>query len=449
MTNSESPSRRASNAGFFSADNLRAQGTSLKTELLAGATTFMTAAYLVILIPTILASGGMDRGAVTTATIVMFVLATLGMAFYAKLPFVAGPGIGSAAMVATTLVLGESVPWQTGLGIAFWSGVLFVVLTVLRMREVVTRVVPTSVKMSLSAAIGGFIALLGFRNAGLVVANPRTNAFALGNFAAPGAVVALIGFAIAVVLHFRKIRGGIIVAVLASTLIGLHYGVTKFPASLIGWPHNLAPTFAQIEFRASLRPAFFPYLFAFFAAEFFSTMGTTLAVGDAAGLVDAKGNMARINGPFVVDSVAATVGPLIGVPSTTALIESAAGVEEGGRTGLTALATAVLFLLTLFLSPILLMIPPEATAPALMLVGLSMFSNLRRINLAQFDEALPGLLTILITLFANNFGTGIAAGILTYVALQVIGGRARQVSIGLYILTVPLVYFFWSVAVKR
>jgi len=352
-------------------------------------------------------------------------------------------------MVATTLALGENVAWQTGMGIAFWSGVVFVILTLLKMREVVTRVVPVPVKMALSASIGGFIALLGFRNAGLVIANPRTNALALGNFAAPGAIVALIGFALAVALHYRKIRGGIIVAILVSTILGLHYGVTKMPASLIGWPHGMTPTLMQIDFRNSLRPVFFPYLFAFFAAEFFSTMGTTLAVGDKAGLVDAHGNMERINGPFVVDSVAATIGPLLGVPSTTALIESAAGVEEGGRTGLTAIAAAALFFLTLFLAPILLIIPPEATAPALMLVGLSMFSNVRRINLADFDEALPGLLTIVMTLFANNFGTGIAAGILSYVILQVIGGRARQVSVGLYILTIPLLYFFWSVAVKH
>jgi AGZA family xanthine/uracil permease-like MFS transporter len=441
--------KSATIAGLFSARKLREQGTSLKTEFIAGATTFMTAAYLIILIPTILASGGMDRGAVTTATTIMFVIATLGMALYAKLPFVAGPGIGSAAMVATTLALGEGVGWQTGMGIAFWSGFLFVILTVLKMREVVTRVVPAPVKMALSASIGGFIALLGFRNAGLVIANPRTNALALGNFAAPGAIVALIGFGLAVALHYRKIRGGIIVAILVSTILGLHYGVTKMPASLIGWPHRIAATLMQIDFRNSLRPVFFPYLFAFFAAEFFSTMGTTLAVGDKAGLVDAHGNMERINGPFVVDSVAATIGPLLGVPSTTALIESAAGVEEGGRTGLTAIVAAALFFLTLFLAPILLIIPPEATAPALMLVGLSMFSNVRRINLANFDEALPGLLTILMTLFANNFGTGIAAGILSYVILQVIGGRARQVSIGLYILTIPLLYFFWSVAVKH
>ncbi len=423
--------------------------TTVATECIGGATTFVTAAYLTMVIPGILATAGIDRAAATTATIVMFVLGTLGMALYARLPLVVGPGIGGAAMVATTLALTEGVPWPIGLGIAFWAGVSFLLLTLLGLRAVVVRIVPVPVKMALSAAIGLFIAMLGFRNAGLVVANPTINALTLGNLGAPGALVALFGFALVVALHRRKVPGGILLAVLAATIAGIPLGVTKAPASLLGLPHSLSSVAFKLDLLGALRPAFFPYLFAFLASEFFSTMGTTLAVGAEAGWLDEHGNMPGINGPFVVDSCAATAGTLLGVPALTALIESAAGVEAGARTGLASLVTAAMFLLTLFFAPLLLMVPKEATAPALMLVGLSMFTNLRKIDLRDFAVGLPAVLTVLVTLMANNFGTGIAAGMVSYGFLQVIAGKARQVPLGLYLLTIPLIYFFWVVSARH
>lgn len=420
------------------------RGSTVKTEILAGATTFVTAAYLAVLIPNILSSGGMNPGAATTSTILIFVLSTLLMAFYARLPFVVGPGVGGAALVATTLATGEGVPWQTGIGIAFWSGILFLVLTIFGLREVVVRLVPVSIKIALSASLGVFIVTLGFRNAGLIVANVRTNAYGLGNFAAPGAIIALCGLLIAIGLHIHKVRGGILLAILSSTLIGIPLHVTKLPASFFGLPHSIAPVLLQLNFLDALRPAFFPYLFAFFAAEFFSTMGTTLAVAGEAGLLDERGNMPGINGPFVVDSVMASIGPLFGVPSATALIESAAGVEAGGRTGLTSVATAALFALMLLFSPVLLMIPKEATSPALMMVGLAMFANLRKVDFEQFTEATPALFTVLMTLYANNFGAGIAAGILSYVIVQLLAGKMQRIPVGLALLSIPLLYFFWT-----
>jgi AGZA family xanthine/uracil permease-like MFS transporter len=405
--------------------------TTPRTEVIAGATTFVTAAYLAVVVPSILSSGGIDAAAVTTATILVFVGGTLFMAFYAGLPFVVGPGLGSAALIATTLSLGEHVPWQTGMAIAFWSGLLFLILTLLGLRQLVIRLVPAPIKIALSASLGLFIVTLGFRNAGLVVANIRTNAYALGDFSAPGAIVALIGLAVAIALRIHKITGGIILAIIASTVAGIPLGVTRLPPHLMGWPHPLSPVLLKLDLLSALKPAFVPYLFAFFAAEFFSTMGTTLAVAGEAGLLDNHGNFPGMNGPFVVDSCAATVGPLIGVPSATALIESAAGVEAGGRTGLTAAVTAMLFLLMLLFSPLMLMIPKEATSSALILVGLSMFSNLRKTDLAEFAQAVPPLLTVLITLYSNNFGTGIAAGILIYVLMQVFAGKGREVPVGL------------------
>ncbi len=428
---------------------LKVRGTSVRIEAFAGATTFMAAAYLVVVIPGILAGGGMDLAAVTTATIVMFFFGTLGMALYANLPFVVGPGLGGAAIVATTLAVTESVPWQTGMAIAFWSGVLFLLLTLLGMREVVSQLIPVPIKLGLSAALGGFVAMLGFRNAGMVVANTRVNALVLGDFSSHGAILTLIGLAVAIALRHRKIPGAILLAIILATLIGLPLGVTKLPGSFFGLPHGMGAVAFKLSPLAALKPALFPYLFAFFAAEFFSTMGTTLAVGDKAGMLDEHGNMPGINGPFVVDSCAATIGPLFGVPAMTALIESATGVEAGGRTGLTSIFTAFLFLATLLFSPLILMIPKEATAPALILVGLAMFANLRKIDLGNLTDGFPAILMLLITLFSNNFGTGIAAGILSYVIVQILTNRAREVSLGLYLLTIPLFYFFWTVATRH
>jgi len=428
---------------------LRQHGTSVRTEAFAGATSFMAAAYLVVVIPGILASGGIDLAAVTTATIVSFAFGTLAMAFYANLPFVVGPGIGGAAIVATTLVITEGVPWQIGMAIAFWSGILFLVLTLLGMRGVVAQVIPVPIKLGLGAALGAFIALLGFRNAGMVVANARVNALTLGDFSAHGALVALIGLAVAFALHQRRVPGGILLGIVVATLAGIPLGVTKIPIHLFGFPHGIGPVAFKLNFLGALKPPFLPYLFAFFAAEFFSTMGTTLAVGGKAGLLDAEGNMPGINGPFVVDSCAASVGPLFGVPAMTALIESATGVEDGGRTGLTSVFTAFFFLMALLFAPLILMIPKEATAPALILVGFSMFANLRKIDLSSLTEGFPAVLMIMVTLFSNNFGTGIAAGILGYVAVQILANRARHVSPGLYLLTIPVAYFFWTVATKH
>lgn len=416
--------------------------SSIKTECIAGITGFLAAAYLLVVIPSLLAAGGIDKGAATTGVIVMFVLATLLMAFYGNLPFIVGPGIGGAAMVGVTLASSDGVPWQVGLGIACWSGVLFLALTWLGMREVVTRLVPQSIKLGLSVSIGLFVAVLGFHNAGLVHANAKTNALALGDFTAPGAAIALCGLLLAIALQARRVPGALLWAILFSTLLGIPFGVTHWPEHVVAMPHSALPVLGQVDLWGALKLAFLPYLFVFFASEFFSTMGTTLAVGGEAGLLDKDGNMPQINRPFVVDSIAATLGPWIGVPSCTALIESSAAADTGGKTGLTALAAALMFLLMLLFTPIALMIPKEATAPALIVIGLNMFCGLRKVNLADFTEAAPVLMMVMISLISNSFGTGIAGGLLFYVAINLLAGKGRQVPLGLYLLSLPLLWYF-------
>ncbi|WP_159281236.1 NCS2 family permease [Rahnella variigena] len=421
--------------------HLHQRQTRVKTECLAGITGFLAAAYLLVVIPGLLAVSGMDKGAATTGVILVFVLGSLLMAFYANLPFMVGPGIGGSVLVGVTLA-GDGISWPIALGIACWSGILFFVMTVFGLREVVTRSVPQSIKLGLTASIGIFVALLGFRNAGLVMANARTHALALGDFTAPGALIALLGLLLAVGLQARKVPGAILWAILLATVAGIPFGVTHLPEQWISLPHSVAPLFGKVDLIGAINIAFLPFLFIFFASEFFSTMGTTLAVGGEAGLLDEHGNMKHINRPFMVDSVAAALGPIVGIPAATALIESSAAAEAGGKTGLTALSAAVMFLLMLLFTPVALMIPKEATAPALILIGLNMFSNLRKVDLANFTDALPVLMMVMITLISNSFGTGIAGGLLFYIIIKVVAGKVREVPLGLYILAIPLVYYF-------
>ena len=428
--------------------SLSAKGTTVRTECLAGLTGFLAAAYLLIVIPGLLAIGGMDKGAATTGTILVFVAGTVLMAFYANLPFIVGPGIGGAVLVGVTLSASAGIHWQTGLGLACWSGVLFFLLTVFGLREVVTRSVPQSIKLGLTASIGLFVAILGFRNAGLILANPKTNALMMGDFLSPGALVALCGFLVAVALQARRVPGAIMWAILLATLMGIPLGVTKLPADFISLPHSLTPVFGHVDLMGALNIAYLPFLFIFFASEFFSTMGTTLAVGGEAGLLDEHGNMKNINRPFMVDSIAATLGPWIGIPSATALIESSAAAEANGKTGLTAIMAAVMFLLMLFLTPVALIIPKEATSPALILIGLNMFSNLRKIEVNNVTDGLPVMMMVMITLISNSFGTGIAGGLVFYIIIKAITGKWKEIPVGLWVLAIPLFYYF-STLVKH
>jgi AGZA family xanthine/uracil permease-like MFS transporter len=426
--------------------HLAARGTGISRECIAGLTSFMAAAYLIVVIPTLLSSGGIDRGAATTATILVIALGSIAMGLYSNLPFIVGPGLGGSALVGITLAQVEHVPWQAGLGIALLSGLLFLVLTLTGARELVVRLVPVQIKLGLGASIGLFIALLGCRDAGMIALNTKANALALGDFSQPGPIAALIGLAVAVALQARRLPGAVLVGIVAAALAGIPLGLTKLSGAPVAVPHALGPVTFHIDIASALTLSALPYLFAFFAGEFFSTLGTTLAVGAKASLTDDQGNLPGIERPFLIDSIAATLGPLIGIPSGTALVESAAGVEAGGRTGLTAVVAALLFLATLLLTPLAMAIPKQATAPALILIGISMLGTIRHAAGDEIADLLPAMVMVLITLIANSFGTGIAAGILAYVLVQILAGRAREVPVGLFILAVPLGYYFYVAA---
>ncbi|MDB5454907.1 MAG: family permease, partial [Caulobacter sp.] len=283
-------------------------------------------------------------------------------------------------------------------------------------------------------------------DAGMVALNVKSNALTLGDFSQPGPVVALIGLAVAVAMQARKIPGAVLAGIAVAALAGIPLGLTHLPHSGLSLPHALTPVAFKVDFLGALSLAALPYVFAFFAGEFFSTLGTTLAIGAKAGLTDAEGNLPGIEKPFLVDSLAAALGPLIGIPAGTALVESAAGVEAGGRTGLTPITAAILFLGTLCLLPLAMAIPKQATAPALILIGISMLGTIRHLRSEAITDVLPAMAMVLLTLISNSFGTGIAGGLLVHVIVQILAGKAREIPIGLLILSIPLGYYFYTAA---
>jgi AGZA family xanthine/uracil permease-like MFS transporter len=431
---------------------LQSRNTTVSREALAGLTSFLAAAYLVVVIPSLLATGGLDRAAVTTACILLMVIGSLTMGLYSNFPFIVGPGLGGSVILGVTLSQVEHIAWSTGLGIAALSGLLFFVLTITGARTLVVRLVPRQIKQGLGASIGLFIAMLGCRQAGFVAVNSKTNALLLADLGQPGPVIALLGLVLILVLQARRVPGSLLMGILAAALVGLPLGVSHWPQALLSVPRSMQPVSLKVDLLGALEPRAWPYLFAFFAAEFFSTLGTTLAIGAKAGLTDKDGNLPLIERPFLVDSIAATMGPLVGVPALTALVESAAGAEVGGRTGLTAVFASFFFLLTLFLTPLAMVIPKEATAPALIVIGVSMMETLRGERSERgerLSDNFPALAMVLLTLISNSFGIGIAGGVVFYIIVKLFESGLRELSPGLLLLAVPLAYYLVTVATRH
>lgn len=425
---------------------LKAAGTTVRTELLAGLTTFATMAYVLAVVPGLLEAGGVPRGPVTVAVIVVSGVATIAMGLYANRPFGLAPGLGSVALIGLTLAAVEGIPWQTSMAMVFVSGLAFVVLTLLGLREAVVRLMPKEVKLAISAGIGLFICYVGFRSAGLVQASEESNALVVGSLTEPGSVLALIGLAVAAAFLIRRIRGGLFLAIASTTVIGIPMGVTVLPDSVATLPVGIGEVAFELDFVGAMSLSLFPFFFAFFISDFFSTLGTVLAVGAKGKMLDAEGNLPDIQKPFLVDGASTMAGALMAVPVMTTYVESASGVEEGGRTGLTAVTTGVLFLAMLFLTPLALMIPEAATAPVLILVGLTMLMPLAELDTSDTAAILPSFMTIVVMIFTFNIGTGIAAGLVAYVIAKVLAGQVRTIPKGLFVLMIPLVYYFFTIA---
>ena len=420
---------------------LKEHGTTVKTEVIAGITTFLTMAYILIVNPLILSDAGMDFGAVFTATALSSLIATLVMALVAKLPFALAPGMGLNAFFAYTVCLGMGYSWQFALTAVFLEGIIFIVLTFLNVREAIINCIPANIKKAISVGIGLFIALIGMINAKVIVGNPATTV-SLGSIESPEFILCMIGLIITGVLLAYKVKGALLIGIVAATIIGFPLGLTKPPSG--SWaPPSLAPIFFKFDFSQIFTLDMVVILFTFLLVDMFDTVGTLIGVSTKAGLMTSDGKVPRAKEALMADAVGTTVGACLGTSTVTTYVESAAGVEEGGKTGLTSLTVAIMFFLALFLSPLFIMIPGAATAPALILVGLFMISPIKDIDLSDMTEALPAFLTMFMMPMTYSISEGIVFGIISYVLLKALTGKAKDVPILTYIIAVIFVFKFF------
>ncbi len=425
---------------------LKENGTSVRTELVAGLTTFMTMAYILAVNPDILGAAGMDKGAVFSATVIASVIATLVMAFVAKLPFALAPGMGLNAFFAFTVVLGMGHSWQFALTAVFIEGLIFILLTVGNIRELIVNSIPMNLKHAISVGIGLFIAFLGLKNAGIIVSNPATF-LALGDIIHvadnPGPLLALVTLLIIGVLLALKVKGALLIGILAGTILGFPLGATKLPEQFSWIPPSLAPGFLQFEWTKVFTVDMLLVVFTFLFVDIFDTVGTLVGVSSKANMLDEQGRIPRVKQAFLADAIGTTVGAMLGTSTITTYVESAAGVSEGGRTGLTALTVAILFFLALFLSPLFLMIPGVATAPALIIVGAMMLTPVKKIELDDYTESIPAFLTIIMMPLTHSISDGILFGVLSYVLLKIFTGRYKELSVTTFILALLFLLKFW------
>lgn len=407
--------------------------TDVKTEVLAGITSFMTMAYILIINPLILSDAGMDFGGVFTATALSAVIATLVMAFAANYPFVLAPGMGLNAFFAYTVVISMGYTWQMALTAVFIEGLIFIALTFTNVREAIVNAIPMNLKHAVSAGIGLFIAFLGLANAGVVAVGEGTP-LTLGSLTEGPAIVAILGILITGFLLIKNIKGAMLIGILVSTLIGIPLGVTSLPTGVFSLPPSLAPVAFQLDFSKVFSFEMVVVLFTFLFVDMFDTIGTLVGVASKANMLDEEGKLPNAKAALFADAVGTTIGALLGTSTVTTYVESASGVAEGGRTGLTAFTSAMLFAIALFLSPIFVMIPSAATTPALVIVGLFMMSSVLEVDLSDMTEAIPAFLAIIMMPFAYSIAEGIVFGIVSYVILKAITGKAKDVSVVMYIL---------------
>ena len=445
--------------------HLKENHTDVKTEVMAGITTFMTMAYILAVNPNILSSSGMDRGSVFTATALSAFIASCLMALLSNYPFVLAPGMGLNAYFAYTVVIGMGYSWQYALTAVFAEGIVFIVLSLTNVREAIFNAIPLNLKSAVSVGIGLFIAFVGLQNANIVIGGSTLlQLFSVDGYnAAKGVeasfnnvgitvILALIGIIVTGILVVKNVKGNILWGILITWGLGIicQFAGLYVPNPEIGFYSllpdfsnglsipSLAPIFAKLQFDGVFSLDFLVILFAFLFVDLFDTLGTLVGVSSKAGMLDENGKLPNIKGALLADAVATTAGAVLGTSTTTTFVESASGVSEGGRTGLTAVTTAILFGLSLFLSPIFLAIPSFATAPALVIVGLYMLSNVISIDFSDMSEAIPCYVCIIAMPFFYSISEGIAMGVISYVAIQILSGKAKEkkISVIMYILAV-------------
>ena len=444
-------SEKASKDCFFEKQfKLKENKTDVRTEVLAGITTFMTMAYILAVNPGILSDAGMDKGGVFTATALASLIACIMMAFMANYPFALAPGMGLNAFFTYTVVFGMSKSWQFALTAVFIEGIIFILLSFINVREAIFNSIPMNLKKAVSVGIGLFIALIGLINAGIVdtgkiivtetgekLLNEGGLVITLGNLKTAAPLLTIIGLIITGFLLAKKVKGALFFGIIATTIIGIPMGVTQLPD---GGIFSLPPSLKEVAFKFEWTNIFtwdmLIVMFSFLFVDIFDTVGTLIGVSSKAKMLDEKGQLPRVKQALLADAIGTTVGACLGTSTVTTYVESSAGVAEGGRTGLTSLVTAGMFALSLIFAPLFLMIPGAATAPALILVGLFMMSPIKEINLEDFTEAIPAFLTIVMMPFAYSIAEGIVFGMVSYVVLKLLTGKHKDISPIMYVLAI-------------
>ncbi|MDE1145717.1 MAG: NCS2 family permease [Azospirillaceae bacterium] len=420
---------------------LERHGTSTRTEILAGVTTFLTMAYIIFVNPQVLGKAGMDPGAVFVATCLASALGCFIMGLYANYPIALAPGMGLNAYFAYSVVGGMGYPWQVALGAVFLSGVGFTILSLLPVREAIVNAIPSGLKHAISAGIGLFLGLIALQNAGIVAAHPATMV-TLGALGRPPALLACGGFLALVVLVARRVTGAVVIAILGTALIGMALGVTPMIHSPIALPPSPAPTLLQMDVAGAFKMGLTAIIFAFLFVDLFDTAGTLVGVSHRAGLLDDQGRLPRLKRALLADSLATTAGAALGTSTVTAYIESAAGTFAGGRTGLTAVVVGCLFLAALFLSPLAAAIPGYATAPALFYVACLMVRGLAEVEWDDVTESVPAVITAVAMPFTFSIADGIAFGLIAHCAIKALTGKGRELGWALPILAALFVLRF-------
>ncbi|WP_447845133.1 NCS2 family permease [Pseudomonas aeruginosa] len=416
---------------------LKAHNTTVRTEILAGITTFLTMAYILFVNPSILGETGMDKGAVFVATCLAAAIGSTIMGLIANYPIALAPGMGLNAFFTYTVVLHMGHSWQVALGAVFISATMFFLLSIFRIREWIINSIPLPLRSAIAAGIGLFLALIALQNAGIVVDNPAT-LIGMGDLTKPAPILATLGFILIVALEARSVTGAVLIGILVVTAIAILLGVTQF-GGVVSMPPSLAPTFLQLDIKGALDIGLVSVIFAFLFVDLFDNSGTLIGVAKRAGLMGKDGHMPKMGRALIADSTAAMGGSLLGTSTTTSYIESAAGVSAGGRTGLTAIVVAILFLLALFFAPLAGSVPAFATAPALLFVAVLMASGPAEIDWEDITVAAPVVVTALAMPFTYSIATGIAFGFISWTAIKVLSGRWRELNPALVILSVLFV----------
>ncbi len=413
-----------------------------RTEVVAGATTFLTMCYILAVNPTILSTTGMDRGALFTSTAIAAAIATLLLAFMAKLPFAQAPSMGLNAFFAYTLCQAMGYSWQQSLAIMLIEGIVFLLITFINVREAILNAIPENLRHAISVGIGMFIAFIGLKNAGIIVSSPATFV-TLGKFT-PAAILGVIAILLSGVLMARKVKGALFVSIIATTVIGIPLGVTEIPSHWIpvSMPQSLSPIFCQFDFSGIINFRTLMVVISLLLVNIFDTVGTLVGLAYKTNIVRPDGTIPKIKEAMMSDAIGTTCGAFLGSSTLTTYVESASGIAEGGRSGLTSFTTGILFIVALFLSPLFMLIPSAATSGALVLVGVLMLDSVKRLNLADVSEAFPVFITMITMVLCYSIADGICLGILSFVILKLCTGKWKQVNMTLVILSLIFIANF-------